>query len=565
MGNSAPRIAIRVDHDAIVAGNTLRGRIFLSANGSADHSARGIKMTLYGFEQSIIVREQNKNGNMQKVRECVKSSIIDNDATIKTFSTGVIPGGQYEIPFEWQIPDWLPSTMKCSDRIDDCSCSIEYYLKVYLDRFDCFGEKSEVSSTIPISIFGASNSKESKIIMDCERFNLKACCCSNRGVITMGWDASSTVVAPGERITVGIIGKNDSIEKVQHLLAEVIETITWTANGHSKNHVRNVASKKFEIDRNALWLPISKLPTRYEMRNLHYEAIPLDNNPEILAGKKVGNFILNHDTRDSYDGKVIEVRHSLVITAVTPCCITSPQSSALIRVQRCTLNSSIPNATPFPSAPISEDDILLPSSQIESKATDQPPLALAEILPTNWNPQESCLVVIQSNSMIPQDVNTELFVPYQDEGQPSAPEETIWNQSYEVQSQNSFLDIQRLFKETRSLSDAFALSISQPELVTTFQSLSPHEFIETLKLVDDVTLPGESQASTNARLLALFMGQNFRCCHALACLWGLPDPTRFEVFREVIPLASDLASHKKSFEKELTPKEMEVFREALLP
>jgi hypothetical protein len=59
------------------------------------------------------------------------------------------------------------------------------------------------------------------------------------------------------------------------------------------------------------------------------------------------------------------------------------------------------------------------------------------------------------------------------------------------------------------------------------------------------------------------MRPNFRCRHALAGLWSLPDPKRLEVFREVIPLASDLVTQQLSLEKELTTQELAIFWEAI--
>jgi hypothetical protein len=463
MGNSAPKIAVRVSQDSVVAGNVLTGRIYLSAHG-CDFSVRRIKMKFTGFEQSIIVLKENKNGKIQERKECVKCSIIDYDVVIKTFPSSGLSGGQYEIPFEWQIPDWLPSTMTYCHSIDKSRCSIEYHLKVYLDRFDYSDDKSEVFSTIPITIFGASSFKQSKIIMDCERYHLRACCCSNRGVITMGWDANCTVARPGDRVTVGIIGKNESIVEVQHFLVEVVETITWTANGHKRNNMQKIASQKYDIDGNTLWIPITKLPTKHEMRNSRYETIPLDNNPDILAGKKVGTIILNNDARDSYDGKLIEIRHSLVISATTPCCITAPQSSALIRVQKYAYDATDPNPIPLPTAPILEDDTIFPPFQIEPKDSVQPPLVLAEIIPTNWNPLESELVVVPSKLMIPNESDVERFIAPQDEGQPYA---------YVLSSHSSLVEVQTIFSGTLNLSDALDLCMSRPDLTIAVQNLSP--------------------------------------------------------------------------------------------
>ena len=87
-------------------------------------------------------------------------------------------------------------------------------------------------------------------------------------------------------------------------------------------------------------------------------------------------------------------------------------------------------------------------------------------------------------------------------------------------------------------------------------SLSPHDFVETLKCC-------HTQQPDVARVLAMTMAPNFYSRHVLACLWGLSPQIRFPVVQQVAPLASDLETQRSTVERELTPTELEFFRAAI--
>jgi hypothetical protein len=561
MGNTPVKIGIRLDQDVVEAGNVLKGRVYLSVQSREQH-AKGIHLVLKGEESVLIVRRNGNehghhSGGDHVHNHTASSSILHMDVPLTSFPTGVVPPGQYEYPFEWPLPDNIPSTMHCGK--GESSCTIEYQLTAYLYNSGSLSFLPDYSSTVTVTVAALSTEQVTPVQMDLEEFNIKSCC-ADRGTVTMGWDADTIVAAPRGTINVGIMGKNDSSIEMKYLRSKLLETVTWSAHGHSEKLQREIASTKICATELALWKPLLYLPSRSERRRRQYDQVASHLHSEVFANRIVTQLHVYHGARDSYLGITIGVRHSLIVTAETPgaCCITSPESSVLVTVQRRMPSGAVPasaSAVPQPSAPIFEHERA--TAPMEYRHTNQePPMAMAEVLPDDWAPHESAVVMIPANAVILQATTaSRAVIP---KGMmPSAPQENLLRESHQIAT--SLAELQTLLAASKNPTATLEQQLQNPIIVATIENLSPHEFVETLKSCSRQ----DADYVRNARILACTMVPHFYCRHVLACLWSLSHPVRFHVLKEMAPLASDIETQRVSVERELDPTELMEFRAAL--
>lgn len=560
MGNAPVKIGIRLEQNVVEAGNVLKGRVYLSIR-SRDQQAQGIHLVLTGLEKSLIVKNETEQNRETRKSLTTSSTFLNMDVPLKIFPKGTVPPGQYEYPFEWPLPDNIPSSMNC--QLGDSSCAIEYQLTAYLFNSRSINVLPDFSSNATITVHGFSKGQSHGVQVDLEEYRIKSCC-ADRGTMTMGWDADTAVVAPKGVINVGITGKNDSIVDTQFLSVRLMETVTWSAHGHSEKRERMIASSEIYVTENALWKPLVQLPPRRERFRNRYDAMGGDIRAGLFENRCVAYIEVAQDARDSYAGNVVGVRHSLIVTAVTPggCCVTSPESSVLVTVQRRMPNKAIQTvapACPQASAPLCEDEFAVPSTDTiidPFPIYQDPPMAIAEILPDDWAPQESPVVTIPASSVYVQSsAATDASLVF---GMiPSAPPENLLREAHQIA--RNLEELQSTLTASKSPTTTLEQMVQNPIMVLTIQNLSPHEFVETLKSCSRQ----DNDYARNARILASSMVPQFYCRHMLACLWSLSPSVRFRVLGEVAPLASDMDTQRESLERELDATEFAALRAAL--
>ena len=313
------------------------------------------------------------------------------------------------------------------------------------------------------------------------------------------------------------------------------------------------------------WKPLVQLPTRRERVRNDYDPMGGDVRGDVYQNRCSTQVEVSQDARDSYLGNAIGVRHSLTVTAVTPggCCVTSPESSVLIKVQRRMPIGAVPTvatAFPQPSAPMFEEELIIPLSEMEIVSTYQDaPMAIAEILPEDWAPQESPVVTIPASSVYVQaTASAERTTGSSSLGAiPSAPPASLLREAHEIA--RKLEELQSTLAASKAPTATLEQMLQNPVMVSTIQNLSPHEFVQTLKACSRQ----DSDYALNARMLASSMVPQFYCRHMLACLWSLSPAVRFRVLREVAPLASDISVQRESLERELDPTEIAELRAAL--
>lgn len=537
MGNKQVKLALRLDDKTFTAGSPVTGRVYL--NVTKEQQAGGLHLSLVGEEYSQIVHEEHDSSSSghrdfsssttHRETDRATASLVNMDVILTTFPSSKIAPGQYEFPFEWELPAHLPGTMYCAK--GDSHCEIRYRIDAYLDQHTSFGQ-APYSATQAVCVVAKSNPPRTStaIVMDPEVVRIKSCCFDS-GRVALGFDVDKTVVAPDDVVKIGFSGSNDSKVEIPTLRARLMETISWSAHGRTQEEKHVLTEAQISTDNWPQWHSNTRRHGAHQ-----YQHVGIDGYGQSIVETQL---LLPRTARDTYTGSILQVRHSLVITAVTPPCHTSVESGSLIRVQRSSFSTQIP------TAPVMDPGIF------HSMAESEPTLVEADLLPDDWRPQEAHVVTLPSASAVLLD--TEYVPPVA-----SAPPESLLQDSQSQMASGSLSDLLDFAGSSSNPVDAVTRHLnSNPALATTIQNLQPRDFVQVLQAANG-NVPGL------ARLLAGAMGESFQCRHVLACVFGLePQSVRMDVLREVAPLASDLDTQKNMVERELNEQELLYFRAAL--
>lgn len=523
MGNKQVKLGLRLDDKTF---GLVTGRTYL--NVTQEIQADGLHLLLIGEEYTQICHDERSSfahsgernySSTHREIDRASASLVHMDVNLTTFSSGKIPPGQYEYPFEWELPSNLPGTMYCAK--GDSHCEIRYRMTAYLSsRSRAFGEP-EHSTTQSLCIVGQSSHIQgpSGIVMEPEVVRMKSCCFDS-GQVTLGWDVDKTVASPDSVMKIGINGVNESKVEIQCLRARLVETISWSAHGRTEEEKNVLTEAK---------IPTTNLPQWHANHHHAYHHLGFNDSGQSIVETQL---LLPSQARDTYSGSIIQVRHSLVITAVTPPCYTTVESGSLIRVQR---EAAQVHPSSIPTAPF---DFLAEPTMVE-----------ADILPDDWAPQQAHVVTLPVSSAVLLD--SEYIPP-----SVSAPKESL---APKHESQTANVTLSDLLDSLACSDDpvsAVSHHLNNPMMATTIQNLTPREFVQVLQAAN-------RNVPKLARLLAGAMRENFQCRHVLACVWSLPPQVRLDVLKEVAPLASDLETQRSMVEQELDEKELLYFRAAL--
>ena len=135
MGNTPLTVGLKVDNGTnnrgSVAGSIVYGRIYLHTSKSVN--AHSIRLKLKGIEEAVVHhtttrtetrhRHHHNHRHSDDLDEVITEdnyerhldTFFNVDHTIKEFSGGMIPRGQYEFPFALQLPKSLPSSMEAQE------------------------------------------------------------------------------------------------------------------------------------------------------------------------------------------------------------------------------------------------------------------------------------------------------------------------------------------------------------------------------------------------------------------------------------------------------------------
>ena len=227
------------------------------------------------------------------------------------------------------------------------------------------------------------------IVLEPEFFPIQNCC-SYKGSMLLGFDTSSTVIAPNTIVDIGILGKNMSVVNVKYFKAELVQLTNWTA--YDPRHIRRKVIAQTCIGANPVWGPL-KISNFLNGDHMYM-------NPtlsEMEASRVQGHLRVPFDAMESYQGHIIQITHKLVITAVTTGTffVQSPQSSISVHVVQDAFLESI-------SSTLDDVDYLGNTDHHDI------PTAMAHVMSPTLSPQVAELLSTSSDSQTDFTLNSNL-------------------------------------------------------------------------------------------------------------------------------------------------------------
>ncbi|KAL7576112.1 hypothetical protein ACA910_000889 [Epithemia clementina (nom. ined.)] len=514
----------------VQAGSWMKGYVLMNIEGGSVR-ANALKLTFRGHEHTEIVyqetedeEDENSNRRTRTVNrtETSKRSLIDvnlpvgdtghkNSSLTFIDNSGNIRPGQYQIPFEVEVPKFLPGSMvfesSCGSR-----CSVLYELEAVLKGS---GVLWNYHKAIPVQVLAKPMDAlpPSPHIAAPVNERVNICCCFNKGSVSLGGKVDETRLSAGSRCCVSLSCRNYSTADTERVEARLRQNITWKASGRSKTSSENLVTVQFpsmldNIRRRHVTGghdQSHELLVRDEMQDMFRE---------INDGSHSGIIIIPPTVLDTYSGHLIMVSHRIELEVKTGCCISDPSIYIPIWIGQ-------------PSSETSEVYALPPSTLLPG-FVQAPAIVVpdSDIYPVIHIPSSSVFPVASAP--------TEYVVVEPDIGIGPSPEVP------------SFDLLMREMKGTVSHLDLIERKIRDPDWAPIWQRMTPAEFG---KFVGRVELGFDQPRVAKAVAEEI---PSFRCEFVVAALQYAMDYQRTSMVEQLLPYCTDLAENKTLIEKQLT-------------
>lgn len=429
MGNSPITVGIRTQKLEYKAGDTVHGTVYLNIT-KRNQSAQALVLQLVGRETAVVhytTSETHRDGDTEHTRhhdhydESTYDFMRIEYPLHKFLSQQLVPG-QFEFPFSIQLPMDLPSSMQCQK--GQSRCSVEYRVTATLMQPSSGIFSSNPSSEQLLTVFRISPLHEDpsncSLELPVQEVPVVACCCHNKGSITLQAQFSRTILQPRDKIEVQFRCRNDSSVRVHHVRVGLQQTTQWTTSRGRTETVSDVLDRR-ELDAK-IFPELQKRQRRpkYGLGTVN-EQVPFQDSNWNRCTIQVPATV-----RDSHDGRAIKVRHLITVQLLTDgCCTTDPDAATMVSIYHnlvvppaaATIQQvadSLPNSEspykdglgyydgpsttsytehttvpPPPSAPVSQWDTT--NAHYSGEVT---PMAEAHALPPDWNAQTAEVVHI---------------------------------------------------------------------------------------------------------------------------------------------------------------------------
>ena len=370
------QLDICLDQTVCEAGSDLTGKVTLSVSGNDEiQLANAIRLAIRG-------RECARTSETTLVKHF--DNILNMKILMPTFPTGRISPGYYEYPFQCTLPANVPVSFNANFRgCNKSSCANIYLVSGFFKYFepqsnallDCLATNQGVT-IVTCTQLQPRIDRSNVVVVEPEVFPVRNWF-SSQGSILLGFDTSSTVMVPDSFVGFGISGKNFSVFNIAYLKAELVETISWTAFGPMCTTSRVLAHTN--LFAGPAWAPLH-ISTFGNSRHSHtYPSI------SALEGSRVhGMLRVPSDTHESFQGQLIQITHTLVITTVVvgiagQHLANSPQTSIPVQVMQNIQqqnHETSQNSTTLLDIDIDNDDV----SVVMKSGDNSLPMALAQVL-----------------------------------------------------------------------------------------------------------------------------------------------------------------------------------------
>lgn len=390
MGNTSCVLGVQTEKRVYFCGEKVQGKVFLSVNDQDGIVAQTLNIHFSGKELGLVHyteerRDNDDGGTLNEDRyEQNEMVILDCDVPLNTPVGSLFQPGQYEFPFQFIVPQSLPSSMFC--KYGQSKCEVRYEMRAYLSKNDRsstinpFNSNTVSSKPLVLKIFGGNSPVSpynGPIHFPGYNHAVRNCCCCYRGSMDLRASIDGAEFAPNQQRKLSFELKNSSRVAVENVTVELIERVHWRPRFHEE-------AQEFILVRHAIdgrshnnWMSMEQ---RIENTVQEYMSLSPTSRGAMDSSYDVPLHIPN-GSRDSYDGRMIQVEHFVRVKVVTRgCCVSNPETTVDINITRPSqVFTSTDESTPMPSAPYMDED---------------QPIVEATVLPADWSPQTSDLVTV---------------------------------------------------------------------------------------------------------------------------------------------------------------------------
>jgi Arrestin (or S-antigen), C-terminal domain/Arrestin (or S-antigen), N-terminal domain len=407
--------------------------------------------------------------------------------------------GMYEVPYEVDLPDSLPSTM--TEAYNSGYCKIMYQLKA---EFTGSGVLWNYKYETEIEVVAKPLETEPiPYAAPPVTENVRFFCCFSRGSVVFGAKVNDTRLDHGETSPVSLSCCNNTTVIIKSIDAALMQECHWTATSHSESCTRTLQQVTFpsfnsESSRDLL-APRKSLVTTTE-------AVPMTERDlvfrDIESGKHTGNVTMPFTAHCSYAGSLMTIKHYILVKVHMGCCVNNPEiripvQSGVARPVTTTYQTNMGN---IESDMILEPNVVVPNAIVYGGK------------PTNWEG----------------DVEPDIdFTAQPTEEKPSV---AVLLEQMEV----SIMDM-----------DIVQDKVNDKAWTSVFQMLSPTDFGKIVQKVNS-----EFDQPKVAVTVAIVMPQ-FTCAHLLAALTTTAQWNRSALTEQLLPFCRDLIQNQNLILSEL--------------
>jgi len=344
MGNSvASKVSVSIkleeveglEWNVVQAGSTVRGTVYVSVKDEIP--VEGFVLKVKGKEESEVryfesetYYDSEGNPQTRQVERWAKSDkkIFKTEVPL-TANSGWMAGstlteGRYEYPFEFELPESVPASMKCKS--EDGECEVEY--KMSVEMLTSSGDEKKAKQKHEFKVVSSPRRNLEKVpaLKEPKSEKVNFCCCINKGMMMVGLNVVDTQVEKGQEISFQTGCVNESTVEIVDILAKVKEKVKWSAD-HYEAEKGSTLIEESVLHRCGDFASLAKSDGDGD-RHAHFQQIL----QEITGEKDIVTFPIPSRARDTYSGKLIKVKHELEIVVMTGSCITNPDFDVDLRV-----------------------------------------------------------------------------------------------------------------------------------------------------------------------------------------------------------------------------------------
>eukprot|EP00904_Undaria_pinnatifida_P000771 jgi/Undpi1/10695/HiC_scaffold_29.g13143.m1 len=327
------KVFISLERQECVAGDVVEGlvQVEVPASKTEGISAERLTLRLVGLAKTRVKCESGSGKNKSETVYNDGDEFLSYNIQLASFG-GTARPGSHSFPFSVMLPPDLPASMK--ESYFNGECSVAYTFEARLHRPGLL--KFNVTAKSDLKVLGKPQEvvAAAPVLVGPETERVKACCCFNKGSMSIGFEADRSVVAVNECLGLTIIARNDSSTIVKNMHVEILQECTWFAHGHRERVKRSVAA--ITVERSHLgevMHPVGEGEHRGRSATAVESAARM-HLQELLAGDAGTRYELQvpNNCLLTLESSLIKVKHFLRVRLKTPICINSPDIRMPLRV-----------------------------------------------------------------------------------------------------------------------------------------------------------------------------------------------------------------------------------------